>query len=451
MIKQMSHFRKKYFSGLGGITFITAGVLLTIALLAFFSYNKFSGDFLSSEIGLKTGKTEASALPLLAKILPRSKPAASRAQDGINFDIDKPTVSSETSLAPAGEDFFVSQTNKSDEETEAGPLKKLVISEVLFSTKDSAKEEFVELFNPNDFAVNLFEWELRKKTENGNDSVLVSRAKFSGKVQPKDYFLVSHPDFSGKFDAELAWSSKSYSISENNAIYLSDNFGRQIDLVGCGSAFDYEAAACSVPETGVSTSRPNNVDTDNNQKDFSFSKPTPKQSFVAYISVLPPSQQVSPAPPQPSPTPSLPAGGPSPSPQLSPTPNPGSGVSILPTPSPEILPLQITAVQFGLPDYTHADFVEMFNPNSFVLGLKGYKLVKKVASSGNEDNLNYEWTETNFASANSNFYWVSSRYPEKIDELRNQGFTVFERDKTITETNGIGLRHNGELIASFNW
>ncbi len=438
---------------------------MILATLIGLIFANFGSDFLDSEVGLATkssdpsvgGAKASSPPPLLAKVLPPvKKPAVSSRQNEVNFDIVKPTTSPESDLAPVGKDFFTNQTSGSGEEAEAGPLLKLAISEVLFDTKNSSKEEFVELYNPNNFAVELSKWELRKKTENGNDSVLVSSQKFSGAIQPKSYFLISHPDFSEKFGADLAWSSKSYSISENNAIYLLDDFGRQIDLVGCGPAFDYENAACVAPETGVSVSRPDNSDTDNNQKDFSFSKPTPKQSFVAYVypsTEAPSSPQQAPpdstGSPQatptilitPSPTPS-PSPEPEASPQTSLTPELPS-----PEPSPELLSLQIVGVQFDSgEDSLNADFVKIFNPNSSVVVLKGYKLVKKVTSSGNEYNLNYEWTEVDQAPANSDFYWVSSKYPEKIEELRNQGLTVFERDITITATNQIILKYLNKQV-----
>jgi ABC-type uncharacterized transport system substrate-binding protein len=69
-----------------------------------------------------------------------------------------------------------------------------------------------------------------------------------------------------------------------------------------------------------------------------------------------------------------------------------------------------------------------------------------VVSSGNEYNLNYEWTEADQVPASSDFYWVSSKYPEKIEELRNQGLTVFERDITITATNQIILKYLNEQV-----
>lgn len=444
---------------------------MIIATLIGLIFANFGSDFLDSEVGLAEkssdpsvgGAKASSPPPLLAKVLPPvKKPAVSSKQNEVNFDIVKPTASPESDLAPVGKDFFTNQTSGSGEEAEAGPLLKLAISEVLFGTKNSSKEEFVELYNPNNFAVELSKWELRKKTENGNDSVLVSSQKFSGAIQPKSYFLISHPDFSEKFGADLAWSSKSYSISENNAIYLLDDFGRQIDLVGCGPAFDYENAACVAPETGVSVSRPDNSDTDNNQKDFSFSKPTPKQSFVAYVPQLTPSplspQPNPPVSPSPSPSPEIspspspaesPLISPEPSSLPSPSPSPNGESGESPSPLPEILFPQITEVQIGLEGSANSDFIKVYNPNSAVLDLKDYKLIKKTTSGTEYTIKSWRAEDENnrIVSGLSDFYWVNSGYQEKITELNDQGIKVFFTTATISATNRVILKHLDDQVS----
>ena len=464
--------------GVGKTAFVTAGTLLTLVLLAFLSYGKFLSvnrqalnDFLDSEVGLATNpsdspvvKTEPSSLPLFAKIfLPIGKPAdPATGQNEVNFNTVKPSALPEDDFVVIEDNFFADQTGSGDGETEPGPLIKLVISEILFGTKDSAKEEFVEFYNPNGFAVELSGWELRKKTENGNDSVLVSSQKFSGAIRPKSYFLISHPDFSEKFGADLVWSSKSYAVSENNAIYLLDDFGRQIDLVGCGSAFDYESTACVAPETGVSVSRPVNADTDNNQNDFSFSQPSPKTDFIPYVQPAPSPQlslPVSPSPSPvvvtPSPTPTLiievspdstnsPQASQIPEPSPEPTHSPPAGGS----PTPEISFPQIIAVQVGLEGSVNSDFIKLHNPNSGVLDLKDYKLVKKT-TSGTEYTVKSWRTEDEsrrVVSGGEDFYWVNSGYQEKIDELASSGRKFFSTTATISETNLIILKYLDEQV-----
>ena len=468
----MFGFRRKFFSGFGQITFLVAGFLTTLVVLIFFSLQFLNSGFwnreasLIKELSLKTTPSVLANNPqnFLAKIFASPKAQFNQYEKReVSFNVKKPASGSvDRFLLPLPGEFFELKNNQDSGSIEPGPLQKLVISEVLFGTEDSAKEEFIEIFNPNDFAVDVLGWELRKKTESGNDSVLVSSQKFFGSIGIKSYFLITHPDFQDKSGADLVWSSKSYSISENNVIYLLDNFSRRIDLVGCGSAFDYEGAACSVPESGISVSRSQNIDTDNNQKDFVFSQSSPKSNFIAYVSVSSPP----PAPaldstgsPQASPVFSLapsvvstPALSPPviPSPSLSPTSEPLITPSIHPQ---ALLHQQIIEIQFGVEENTNADFVKMFNPNELPLDLKDYKLVKKTASSGNETSLK-SWRNDGtdaIISDQSYFYWINSSYQEKIEELQQQGIKFFANSATITETNGIGLKYQDILVESENW
>lgn len=454
----MFGFRKKLFSGFGQITFLIAGVLTIITALLFFGFQFFDSGWLDKKIGLIKEEKDLETTPavsvansekFLAKIFSPSKTLPG--QSKIAFDSEKPILGSDLaspSLLPTG--FFESKTKETQEETESGPLQKLVISEILFDTEASSKQEFVELFNPNDFPLDLSGWELRKKTETGNDSVLVSSQKFFGTINPNSYFLISHPDFAESFKADLSWSSKGYSISENNAIYLFDAFSRQIDLVGCGSAFDYENAVCQVPEKGISISRSQNLDSDNNQKDFAFSQPSPGQNFIAYAPL--PSPAISPV------SSYIPPGlSPHPSPETTEgvaTPSPSLVLSPEPTPSPQTLSHpEIIEVQFGIEGNANADFVKMFNANDAALDLKDYKLYKKTASSGNETSLK-SWRndgEAGIIPGQSYFYWVNSGYQEKIDDLSSQGIKFFMTSGTITDTNGIGLKFQEQLVSSQNW
>ncbi|HCI05690.1 TPA: hypothetical protein DEX28_03000 [Patescibacteria group bacterium] len=421
----MIRARKKSLSGLGQIAFITAGTLLAFGFFVFAVSGGYFRSFLETRVSLNP---EA---PLSEKIGAFSPKPSQKTK--IVFDSKKPAASSnvpETQVPPLTADFFGASfaENKPGAEEAEKPFSKILISEVLFGTKNSAREEFVELFNPNDFDVDLSSWELRKKTESGQDSVLVSAEKFSGKILSQGYFLISHPDFSEKFGAGTGWSSKSYSISENNAIYLFDSSGRLADLLGCGSAFDYEGSSCSTPESGKSVSRKaQNQDTNNNLGDFVVSEVSPKNPVV--LALLPSS------------TPLL---------SLSPSP------SLLQSPAASQVSLtsaQIKEVQFGLTGSLNSDFVKMFNPNSVNLDLKDYKLVKKTASSGNETSLK-SWRNDGsdgIIPAQAYFYWVNSNYQEKISELQTQGIRFFMTTGTITETNGVALKYQDAMVSSINW
>lgn len=95
---------------------------------------------------------------------------------------------------------------------------------------------------------------------------------------------------------------------------------------------------------------------------------------------------------------------------------------------------------------TEQDFIELFNPNSERLNLKGYRLVKRT-EAGSSDVLIKVWTKDTFIPAKSFYLWS------------NKSYGVIRADSnssaTISEDNGIGLRiganDTGQLIDSVSW
>lgn len=168
----------------------------------------------------------------------------------------------------------------------------IVISEIQ-TYGQSAKDEFVRLYNPTASAVNISGWKLTKKTASGNESNLVSKFADGTSVPANSGFLITHKtDYKGTETADSAYSGSSYSIADNNTAILKDAGGAIIDKVGFGTASDYEGAPTDNPEKGESIKRQNNQDTDNNKNDFNESQPTPEQSQPA-------AQPLPPAPPPP--------------------------------------------------------------------------------------------------------------------------------------------------------
>ncbi|HOM68275.1 MAG TPA: lamin tail domain-containing protein [Candidatus Paceibacterota bacterium] len=370
-----------------------------------------------------------------------------------------PTSSLSFSVDLKGDEIFSEESSNSNSDIQ--PFKKILISQVLFEKEDDSKFEFIELFNPNNFEVNLADWSLRKKAGE-SDSVLVSSKKFTGIIKPNSYFLISNPLISQEINSDLVFSGSSYSIANSNSIYLVDSSKRIVDLIGCEKAPQFESQPAPCPLKGYALSRRSVNDTDNNKNDFIISLPNSHNSLVSGFIVPLEIKQVTPSPlliPTSIPTPDLiptvsptPILTPSPSLILSPTPSP----TLSPTLSPTISPInfshpQIIEVQYSSENSIDDDYVKLYNSNNFELNLDDYKLVKKIKSSGNEDSLK-SWGSNDFVSANSYFYWVNSNYLAKIQELQNQGIKVFTGSKKITSTNGIGLIYNdNELVSSYNW
>lgn len=176
------------------------------------------------------------------------------------------------------------QEQQLEPETEETYLK-LLISEIQ-TEGETVKDEFVEIYNPNNTSVNLQGWSLKKKTSGGTESNLVSSAKFSETVTSLGYFLIvpqlnddGTQNYKGSGSPDLLYSGKTYSFAKNNTVLLYNPAGEIVDKVGFGNAQDFEGAPASNPAANQSLGRKfiENAyqDTDNNAQDFEIQTPTP--------------------------------------------------------------------------------------------------------------------------------------------------------------------------------
>ncbi len=152
---------------------------------------------------------------------------------------------------------------------------KIIINEIMTENEDSTKNEFIELYNTGNEEVILDGYKLTKKTKSGNESNLLASSKFFGEIPAEGYFLIAHPDYKEKIDADIAYSGSSYSIADDNSVLLYDSEGKVADLVGYGSAAAVESSGAANPEKDQSIGRLDGNDTDNNSQDFTLQKPTP--------------------------------------------------------------------------------------------------------------------------------------------------------------------------------
>jgi hypothetical protein len=162
---------------------------------------------------------------------------------------------------------------------QVGVLDKPVYPKILISEiQIEGKNDFVEIFNPNEADVNLTGWYLQRKTENAADfSTYASHNLFSGKIiKAKDYFLLANA--SSSF---LAQATTTNPLTENNALALKNPNGDIVDKVGWGNAPEYESAATVNPTATATIGRKWSsttevyIDTDNNYLDFEAQNPTP--------------------------------------------------------------------------------------------------------------------------------------------------------------------------------
>lgn len=160
---------------------------------------------------------------------------------------------------------------------------------------ENASDEFVELANLSAQDISLSGFSLRKLKGSAADcasSALVSAAKFSGSIAAGGRFLIRHPEYA--IPADLAYSSASYSISDNTGIVLLDGTGKQLDAVAWGDGCGGEGAPTDNPDDGETLARRTEngtpVDTDDNKNDFaivSAPAPAPGTETVRISEVFP--------------------------------------------------------------------------------------------------------------------------------------------------------------------
>lgn len=164
----------------------------------------------------------------------------------------------------------------------------ILISEIQAAGLSDAKEEFVELYNPNDADIDLTSWYLQRKTSTGKSySSYVSAPNFSQKIiKARGYFLIARENYYFGQNVDIFTSS---SISQDNSFVLKNPNGEISDKAGFGAAQDYEAAPAQNPPAGLSIGRivlgiqtNDEKDTQNNSEDFELQYPTPKNRNLTY-------------------------------------------------------------------------------------------------------------------------------------------------------------------------
>jgi hypothetical protein len=169
----------------------------------------------------------------------------------------------------------------------------ILISEVQLESTADAKDEFVELYNPNNSDVDLSGWYLHRKTAGSQSwSTYASSRLFSEKtILAKGYFLIARTDFY----ANLGDIFTDSSITNDNSFALKNPNGEISDKLGFGDASDPELLATQNPDVGQSIGRKvlsdgSEEETNNNLSDFELQNPTPKSGNITYV---PPINQLS--------------------------------------------------------------------------------------------------------------------------------------------------------------
>lgn len=256
--------------------------------------------------------------------------------------------------------------------SKAAPATNVVISEIQTegtNPETSATitgDEFVELYNPTDTAIDLTGWELVRKTAatSAAEQLLV---ELTGTIPAKGFFLITHTDYDGTTSTDMSYSG--IHITINNSVALKDDTGTIIDLVGMGTSNTFEGQTVLNPIPNRSIERKANEestsesmrlggtdellgnawDTNNNANDFIryndpiISDPQNSQSQAE------PQENITPtATPTDEPT-ATPTEGPTATPTEDPDPTVTPTLTLTDTPTPTVSPAPTTQPAFIFP------------------------------------------------------------------------------------------------------
>ncbi|MCL4358363.1 lamin tail domain-containing protein [Patescibacteria group bacterium] len=173
---------------------------------------------------------------------------------------------------------------------------KVLIAEVMTSAS-SSQDEYVELYNPNPFPVNLDNWSLVKYSKTGNKQTILPGSKFTGVIKPFGYYLIVNEASSFASPLPDLIFARSYGLAKDNAVELRNGENEKIDLIGWGVARNFEdvgfdenpssgkvivrkagAESTTASLAGAEKNYGNSFDRDNNQADFILTEPNPLNS-----------------------------------------------------------------------------------------------------------------------------------------------------------------------------
>lgn len=245
----------------------------------------------------------------------------------------------------------------------------LVISEVQIAGTDGATQDFVELYNPTDAAIELGDYRLVKRTATGSADTSLVAFQENDVIPSHGFFLWCNSSLNGTLGCD---SSTAQTVANNNSVAIrlgAEDTGTVIDTVGlgtvtnglsegtsltaaeAGSSLERKANSASTVESmtsGADVNSGNGEDTDNNTADFilrTISQPQ-NSSSSAEIPAAGPSPSViasaspsasSSASPSITPSPSATA-SPSSSPSAIPSQSPSATASASPSTSPSMSP-----------------------------------------------------------------------------------------------------------------
>ncbi|MDD4271627.1 MAG: lamin tail domain-containing protein [Patescibacteria group bacterium] len=169
-------------------------------------------------------------------------------------------------------------------------------------------KRFIEIYNMNNFSVDLTGWSVKKKTSGGKEDSLLASSRFKGKfILAKSYLLLtSEEGYISDAVSDIMWA-KSNTIAKDNTVIIYDNSQNVIDKVGFGLSTDCEGneGNCALnPGENFSIQRNFFIDTNNNLADFFIQENPNPQNSSSTVATAPPADEQLIIPVEPNPAPS---------------------------------------------------------------------------------------------------------------------------------------------------
>lgn len=217
----------------------------------------------------------------------------------------------------------------------------LVISEVQISGINST-DDFVELFNPTDSAVDLADYRLVKRTSSGEADTSVVAFENGDAIPAHGYFLWCNTSLAETLTCD---KSTGGTVSNNNSLGLRNgalNEGELVDAVTFGEVANSlgEGVALTAPDDNQSVERLScGEDTDDNASDFVLRETPDPQNTASELAVCATPTETASATPTPTVEPTAtPTMSSTPSPSASPTVEPTATAEPTMTPEPTTTP-----------------------------------------------------------------------------------------------------------------
>ena len=176
----------------------------------------------------------------------------------------------------------------------------ILVSEIKAGSAGSPDDKFIELYNPNDFAVNLSGWSLKRKPDAAATSTVNLVSSFSSSTIPaKGFFLIAHDNYRGETSPDVRYSNSAPLAYRDEGIVLVNERGEIIDEAGyreitAGQSLERKALAGSTAESLIGEDRFAGNGYDSGAETDFVSRETPEPQNAAGL-------------PEPRPAPSVPA------------------------------------------------------------------------------------------------------------------------------------------------